>query len=232
MFTVNLSLLEGFDLRCDGRPVLLPVTAQRVVAFLALHDHDLQRPYVAGSLWREATEERASANLRSALWRIHRSGLHLVQAGRNYLGLAPDVRVDVRELLSQARALLGGDPDVTVDERFLAMDLLPDWYDEWLIVEREPLRQLRLHALEALTERLIAEGKYGHAANAALAAVRAEPLRETPHRLLVTLHLLEGNRVEALREYRAYKESLWNELRIEPSPRMEEAVVELTVARR
>lgn len=232
MSTLDLNLLAGFDLRCDGRSVVLPASAQRVIAFLALHDHSLQRPFVAGSLWREAPEERAGANLRSALWRIQRAGLQIVVASRNCLALSPDVRVDFRELLDHAGDLLTGGAEAAVDERFLAMDLLPDWYDEWLVVERERLRQLRLHALEALTERLIHEGKYGHAASAALAAVRAEPLRETPHRLLVTLHLLEGNRVEALREYRTYRDSLWNEMKIEPSPRMEEAVGELTMARR
>ena len=42
-------------------------------------------------------------------------------------------------------------------------DLLPDWYDDWLMIERERLRQLRVHALEQLAERAMREGRYGHA---------------------------------------------------------------------
>jgi len=61
----------------------------------------------------------------------------------------------------------------------LSADLLPDWYDDWVLLEAEDWRQLRLHALEALAGRLIALGRWGEAANAAGAAVRAEPLRES-----------------------------------------------------
>jgi hypothetical protein len=32
----------------------------------------------------------------------------------------------------------------------LSADLLPDWYDDWAVVEAEDWRQLRLHALDQL----------------------------------------------------------------------------------
>lgn len=57
---VSLSLLDAFELRCDGEPVSLPPSAQRL---LALHDRPLLRPYVAGTLWLDTPDERASANL-------------------------------------------------------------------------------------------------------------------------------------------------------------------------
>ena len=56
--------------------------------------------------------------------------------------------------------------------------LLPDWYDDWVAVERERLRELRAHALEALCHRLTAAGRFGEATEAGLAVVRDEPLRE------------------------------------------------------
>src|SRR5687768_17351896 len=102
----HLRLLDGFELRCDGQPVTLPSSAQRVVAFLALHDRPLLRSYVCGSLWLETTEDRARGNLRSALWRIHRPGLALIEALGSQLRLCPHVAVDVRELERIARRLL------------------------------------------------------------------------------------------------------------------------------
>jgi hypothetical protein len=42
-------------------------------------------------------------------------------------------------------------------------ELLPDWQDDWLIVDRERLRQLRLHALERLAEGWTAQGNLGEA---------------------------------------------------------------------
>ena len=71
---VRLNLLRGFELWCDGERVTLPMSAQRVLAFLALHDRPVLRLYVAGSLWLDASEERSYANLRSALWRLRRPG--------------------------------------------------------------------------------------------------------------------------------------------------------------
>jgi two-component SAPR family response regulator len=70
----------------------------------------------------------------------------------------------------------------------LSSDLLPDWYDDWMIFEAEEWRQLRLHALEALaTGRLPAE-RFGDAAEAALAAIHAEPLRESARAVLIRIH--------------------------------------------
>jgi DNA-binding SARP family transcriptional activator len=80
-------------------------------------------------------------------------------------------------------------------------ELLPGWYEDWVLVERERLRQLRMHALEALAEKLTEAGRYGVAMQAAYAAVRADPVRESAHRAVVRVHLAEGNVLEALRAY-------------------------------
>src|SRR6266571_3495035 len=53
----------------------------------------------------------------------------------------------------------------------LSIDLLPYWYEDWVLVERERFRQLRLHALEALCEQLTALGRFDHAVEAGIAAV-------------------------------------------------------------
>ena len=61
----RLTLLNAFELVCHDVPVALPMSAQRLVAFLALHNRLLLRSFVAGSLWLDTPEERAHANLRS-----------------------------------------------------------------------------------------------------------------------------------------------------------------------
>ena len=38
-------------------------------------------------------------------------------------------------------------------------ELLPSWYDDWVLLERERLRQLRMHAWEALSEKLVRAGR-------------------------------------------------------------------------
>jgi DNA-binding SARP family transcriptional activator len=102
--------------------------------------------------------------------------------------------------------------------------LLPDWYDDWVLMERERHRQLSLHALEALAEKLIAVAQHGRAIGVALAAVANEPLRESAHRILIRAHLAEGNVGEAVRQYRLYRRLLRRQLGLDPSPQMEALV--------
>ena len=220
----TLSLLNAFELRCDGCPVDLPLSAQRLLAFVALHEHPLQRVYVAGTLWLDATDERAGASLRSSLWRLNRPGRPLVEATATHLRLAPDIEVDLRRALRLARRLLDGSADaadIDAGRATLGAELLPDWYDDWLVFERERFRQLSLHALEALAERLGRDGDHARGLEAALAAVRSEPLRESAHRVLIRLHLAEGNRCEALRQYELCRRLLRDKLGVEPSPELD-----------
>jgi DNA-binding SARP family transcriptional activator len=74
-----------------------------------------------------------------------------------------------------------------------------------------------MHALELLAVRLTAAGRHGDAVQAAYAAVRAEPLRESAHRTVVQVHLAEGNVAEALRAYRQFRFMLADGLGVQPS---------------
>ena len=83
----------------------------------------------------------------------------------------------------------------------LSQSLLPDWLDEWLILDRERWDQVRLHALENLARLLMIAEKYLPALEAALAAVAIEPVRESAHRTVVEVYIAEGNSACALRHY-------------------------------
>jgi DNA-binding SARP family transcriptional activator len=226
-----LSLLSGFDLRLGNEPVQVPLSAQRVVAFLGLNAGRRSRVFVAGQLWIEASEERAAAALRTALWRLGSAGTWLLACEGQSLRLAPSVVVDVGAATRIARRLVD-DPvaavprDACSDLRD-AGELLPDWYDDWVLIERERFRQIRLHALEQLCVRLSAEGRHAAAADAGLAAVAADPLRESAHRVLVAAHLAEGNPGEAMRQYGVCRRLLERDLQIAPSPALEALVAHL-----
>jgi DNA-binding SARP family transcriptional activator len=73
-----------------------------------------------------------------------------------------------------------------------------------------------------LANGLTSAGDYASAIQAALAAIRLEPLRESSHRCLIRTHLAEGNRSEAIRAYREYADRLERELGIDPSPLLRE----------
>jgi DNA-binding SARP family transcriptional activator len=140
------------------------------------------------------------------------------------------VRVDVRETAALAHRLLAAadDAEADLDPARLTGELLPDWYDDWVLIERERLRQLSLHALEALGERLLGTARLGGALEAALAAIAMEPLRESAHRLLIRIHLTEGNAAEAIRQFDLCRRLFREQLGLEPSPQLAQLVSNLT----
>ena len=193
---------------------------RRLVTYLSLRG-PTPREEVAAVLWPEAASDRASGSLRTALWRLRSVHPHLVLCDGDSARLHPDVQVDVDELVEDVRRLDAGElpPRLRAVPRYvLDGDLAVGWYDDWVLLERERVRQLRLHALEALALALADEGRFCLALEAALAAVRCEPLRESAHRVVVAVHLREGNRSEALRHMQAYRVLLDRELGVLPSP--------------
>ncbi|MGW7691143.1 AfsR/SARP family transcriptional regulator [Streptomyces asiaticus] len=190
---MTLRLLKSFALSVDQDRVPISSSAQRLLAFLALQNMPRSRTYVAGMLWPDVTASRANANLRSSLWRATRTGHQVIDASCDDI-LTAQTRED------------------------LSADLLPEWSEnEWVLVEQEQYHELRLYALEAMTERLTAAGRHGEAVTAGLAAVRAETLRESAHRVLMNAHLGAGNRGAALRQYEQCRRVLLEELGLEPS---------------
>jgi DNA-binding SARP family transcriptional activator len=229
---VRLSLLKGFKLHRGREVARLPRNAQRVVAFLALQDTPLRRDHVAQCLWLDVPEARASANLRTALWRIHQLDYRVVESERDQIQLAESVVVDLRDVTAKARRLLDSgfeDADGELTVYSLEAELLPGWYEEWVLLEQERFRQLRLHALEALCSRLTVGRRFAEAVQAGLTAVASEPLRETAQFALITAFMAEGNVVDAIRQYRSYRSQLQESLGLDPGPLLHELVRYLPV---
>lgn len=224
--SVKLQLLGRFSLLVDGRPVSAGASGQRLLALAALDDGQVSRRRAAGLLWPEASPDRANANLRSVLWRLQQAAPGVLEPSFADLGLAPQVEVDVQVVLAVVRRLI--DRSVTMDLGQLSAalasnlhdDLLPEVDDDWLIAERTRHRQLRLHSLESLSERLIGERCFGAAVDAALAAVRADPFRESAHKALIRAYLAEGNQNDAYQQFRVYQSLVREELGLEPSEQL------------
>jgi DNA-binding SARP family transcriptional activator len=223
---IRLTLIGGFALWRDSEELQIAAGGQRLIALLALRDRPVGRLHAAGTLWPGYSMERSLGGLRTALWRVHRTCGQVVDATPSLLRLDADVEVDVRNLVGFARRLeragtaLGVADLDSVSLVDLVGDLLPDWYDDWLQEEREGLRQTRLHALESLARGLSASGRHADAIQAALAAIRLEPLRETAHRTLIEIHLAEGNWSEACRQFLRCRRLLREELGVDPSDSM------------
>ncbi|MFD5888704.1 BTAD domain-containing putative transcriptional regulator [Streptomyces sp. NPDC060334] len=232
---VYLELLGSFELSYAGCRIPLPSGTQRLLAFLALHTAGVYRGTAAERLWPDCSPSRASANLRTALCYGRRAGpLPMVECVDRRLQLAPLVDVDLhRARRGAAQDAISDGPPPTCPEALsatLGEELLPRWQDEWLVLERERWDQVRLHALESLAQRLRRDGEYLAALQTALTATEIDPIRETAHRILIEIHIAEGNTACAVKRYKEYQLLLRRELEAEPSPLMTKLVQDLTSA--
>jgi DNA-binding SARP family transcriptional activator/DNA-binding HxlR family transcriptional regulator len=235
---IGMSLLGSFRLRvADDEIFGLAIGSQRLLVLLALQDRAVTRVALAGILWPDATEERAGISLRSALSRVNAATRDAIVVSNVGLRLASSVAVDLRDGQSLAQRLLRRTPSRRLADlsaaavRTLSQELLPDWYDEWVMVDAEDWRQLRVSALEAIARELVERDRYPEAAIAARAAMKVDPLRESAHASLIRVHLAEGNQSDALRVFDRYADLLSSSLGLEPTEQLQALVAGLSNAR-
>lgn len=227
--TTTICLLGGPHVEVDGARIEIQEGSGPVLALVALRDGEVDRREAAGILWPNCDDLRAAGNLRSALWRLRGAGLDIIEANRRRLALRAGTLVDVAAVREWARRLIEGsavDADLsTRDLRARMTELLPGWYDDWVITERERLRQEVLHGVEALARHLLLRRRHAQAIEAALATVGADPFRESAVRVLIEAHLAEGNVNEARRTFSRHEQLVGTELGVEPSGELRSLVV-------
>jgi DNA-binding SARP family transcriptional activator len=218
----KLKLIGGFELYLGEEAVTVSESSQRLLVYLALGGPRGRR-VIASYLWPDKAEERAGANLRSALWRLPTQDaagrcVELVREDHCRLELADCVEVDARSIEQVGWSIIhGGETDSRSFGNFLIMgDLLPGWYDDWVLLERERLGQLRLHFLETMAYRFLRKGAITEALDAALRLVAFDPLREGSQRVLLTLYCSEGSLGQAQRQLDAYRALLHETFGCEP----------------
>jgi predicted ATPase/DNA-binding SARP family transcriptional activator/Tfp pilus assembly protein PilF len=226
---LSLQVLGGFRLRDHGVPIAVPSKrVQALLTYLVLHRGIPQsRAHLAALFWPDSTDAQARTNLRKLVLEARRTlphAEHCLRADgatllwREDAPCAVDVvafeRAAIRKAalaaLEQAAALYEG-------------DLLPGCYDEWVLAERERLRQLYGTLLERLAVELEARQAYPAALRYALRLLDQDPLREETYRLLMRLHAIAGDRAAAVRVYHRCEATLRRELDVEPSPATREA---------
>ena len=229
----RLSLLGSFALDTGRQALATRESGARVLAYLAVHGK--HRPVSRTTLAErlnpgDGDAGRCAARLRTVLWRMPRAdGRSLVTTTATSVTLADFIDVDLWRAETIARRLrTETELDAgTVESAGFADDLLPDWADDWLVLERESYRQTRLHALERASAALCRNGSHEAALQAALTAVACEPLRETAHRRVIEAHMAEGNNAEALRQYQTYRRLLRAELGLAPTAAIRAVVAPL-----
>ena len=204
----RITVLGAFTLTVEGAPVALSVDARRLVAYLAVHPRPQARAALAADLWPGVAGERL---LTDAVAAVDVPGL-LDATAPGVLALSPEVAVDLVEAMQLIRALPTMAAGTPVDTSVLTADILPGWSAAWIEIERERFRQLRLHAIEERSQRLITAGRFDDAVAMAKVAVRTAPSRESARRALIEAYVAQGDLAAAVHEYDEYQELLRSSL--------------------
>src|SRR5262245_19856911 len=218
MARLELTLLGGFAARLDpGGDVSLPTRkTQALLAFLALSPGQAHpRDKLAALLWGDMGQTEARANLRKALFSLRRAlaGTAALVAGADTEVLEPaNVRVDALELERLVRT--GGPEGLEEVARLYRGDLLAGLalreasFEEWLLAERERLRELAMEGLAKLLVGQRAAGASDRAIDTGLRLLAFDRLQEPVHRTLMRLYAETGRRGAALRQYQLCVASL------------------------
>lgn len=226
-------MLGGFRLFAGDDQIAVCNGTERLLAFLGLDCQLVSRHLMAAILWPDVPERRAHASLRSALARLDGTGKRILHITTNEMRLTPDTEVDFRRAKALAQRILDPATPVAADDLgthavdLLSHDLLPGWYDDWVLAPGAEWRQLRLHALEALSRLFLESGRHADAVAAACVAAHADPLRESACAALIRAHLAEGNQAEALRRFEVYERGLHQELGLRPTSRIQQLIAQL-----
>ncbi len=220
--TLRVQFLGKFKLTYENVSVtgINTPRLQSLLAYLVLHPGASQpRRQIAFCLWPDLPEDRARANLRKLFYQLQRAlpgAAHFLHADKFNVQWQPTaaVAVDVAEFEAQAALATG----LSRAFELYRGDLLPDCYDDWIVPERERLKQVYLDMLERLIRQKEADQDYAAALRLAQELLQRDPLREEVQRHVMRLHVLHGDRAAALRVYQNCVTVLQRELGVEPGP--------------
>ncbi len=244
MPTLHIRLLGEFSLVYGSEVVRSVGTLrlQSLLAHLVLHRSAPEsRRQLAFIMWPDSSESQARTNLRRELHNLRRA----LPAADQFLsgetqtlqwGSDASFTLDVADFEQAVTAAYKSNEatNETGVRDFLAKavalykgDLLPGCYEDWLLTERERLRQIYLRALEQLIELLQKQRDYQSAISYAQQLLREDPLAEEAYLYLIRLYALSGDRARALRVYHSCVTTMERELGVEPGPVTRQAYEQL-----
>ena len=215
-------LLGKFEVKLEGKPVeITSRPAQSLLAYLILNaPKSYRREKLAGLLWPNSDDTNARNNLRQALWRLRQElGEEYFLTDRSSVGFNPqsDYRLD-------ADLLQNGLDEVTPVEIIIqavaAYDgqLLPGFYDEWVMLEQERLQAIYEDRMQLLLARLVEESRWRETREWAERWIAQGQVPEPAYRALMMAAAGLGDQAGVAAVFQRCAEALAEEVGVEPSP--------------
>ena len=222
---LQIRLLGQFDVRLDGKRVLIPSRAgQSLLAYLALSaGTPHRREILAGILWPDFSEDNARKNLRHELWRIRKS-ISMQQSNPvDYLlaeeftiafNREADYWLDAAQIERPASDL----QTLTSNVSHYQGELLPGFYEDWVVLERERIQSVFDSKMEQLLGQLIAAERWTAVQEQAERWLALGQSLEPAYRALMLAHGARGDMARVSALYQRCMEELDEQYGLEPSP--------------
>jgi DNA-binding SARP family transcriptional activator len=221
---LTISLLGPLRLESCGTQLKFagPRRAAALFAYILLHQRRrIDRQRLAFTLWPDDDEEDARAALRRHLYLVARA---LPPAGSE-----PWIAADARTVgwnpaapavvdVDRFRALSSDDERLAEAVELYCGDLLAGFDDEWIVDERDRLRQRNIENLERLIGKHRETRDFASAIRFAQELLRLDPWREDAIRHAIELRAALGDRSGALAEFERFARRLRDDLDVEPMP--------------
>jgi DNA-binding SARP family transcriptional activator len=224
---LEVRLLGQFELRVDGVVQVLPSRpAQSLLAYLVLHAGTPQRrERLAGLLWPDRSDVSARRNLRTALWHIRKVlGDEKAAAGGYILsdGITTTFNqesaywLDVSALEGAAEAGRTSTALIEIVSLYRG-ELLPGFYDDWVVLERDRLETVFEAGMVRLLGLLLAEERWSDVLAWSGRWIAFGQAPEPAYRALMAAHAGLRDLPSVARVYSRCQEALREELGVEPS---------------
>ncbi len=218
---LKVKLLGQFDIQLNGAPIEVRTqSAQSLLAYLLLNAGTAHRRVkLAGLFWPDTSESNARNNLRHALWRIRKA------IGHDHL-LTDNVSValdtDSAYWLDAAVLETAVDEEGSADELIDVVavytgELLPGFYDDWVVLERERLKAVFEQQIKRLLDRLVQERRWDDLLHWGEHWIALGRSPEPAYRALMVAHAELGNQASVAAVYQRCVETLREDLDVEPS---------------
>jgi predicted ATPase/DNA-binding SARP family transcriptional activator len=222
--SLRVYLFGHFRMESQTGPIQLPTRkVEALLAYLILNPNPHSRELLAALLWGDTTDARARASLRNALSILRRKiSNDLLLADRATVQLNPyfPLWVDALDFKTQATGFLEAPSSEhnCVKLELYSDDLLAEFYEDWVLVERQELQALYLKTLLEFTQQCRSASEYERAIQYAHQVLAVDAANERAHQHLMFCYVAQGKRSAALRQYEACRRALQDELAVEPSP--------------
>lgn len=223
---LRLRLFGGLQLFWAEEPITqkFSARARRLLSYLILQRAvSLRRDSLAFTLWPDVGESDSLAMLRRALSELlaalpAEKGVPWLLVTGTEARWNPGAACQI-DLADYERLQREGSPSALQSAAAMySGDLLPEIDEEWVLTERERLRQTQQELLSKLAMHHRARGEWTAGLAAARRAVQMDPLAEGPQRHVMLLLYESGDRAAALTAYENLKNLLEKELGVTPMP--------------